>query len=84
MYKLEFDTLVVDCEGCFADSFRDRESLRGIHTVLIEHDFRRRVDLINFYNLMMQSGFRMVDQYKKGDMNWGVIGDPFFVTVWKR
>lgn len=91
-YKLSFNVLVIDNEGNFAQILKDFPTLLdGIRMVQIEHDFHSQEDLDYFTNTLHDSGFSCADTLKKVDpygpgWKWrdGVIGDPNFVSVWKR
>jgi FkbM family methyltransferase len=80
-YNIEFDTLVLDCEGAFYYILQDMpEILNNINLIIMENDY---VDM-NHKNyideIMTQNNFRV--DYKEGG-GWGPCCDNFF-EVWKR
>tara|TARA_Y100000389_G_scaffold201059_2_gene242879 strand:+ start:5166 stop:6359 length:1194 start_codon:yes stop_codon:yes gene_type:complete len=91
-YKLSFNVLVIDNEGNFVQMLKDFPNvLNGIRMVQIEHDFHCQEDLDYFTKTLHDCGFSCVDTLKKVDPHgpgwkWkdGVIGDPIFVSVWKK
>jgi len=91
-YNMNFNVLVIDNEGNFVKMMKAFDTiLDNIRMVIIEHDFNSLDDLNFFKSTMTNSGFNMTSQYLKTDKygpgdNWvdGVIGDPTFVSVWKR
>ena len=80
-YNIDFDTLILDCEGAFYIILQDMpEILNNINLIIIENDFweyphKLYVDMIlkknNFYVDFVESG------------GWGQC-IPFFYQVWKR
>jgi FkbM family methyltransferase len=80
-YNIEFDTLILDCEGAFYNILCDMpEILNNINLIIIENDFweyphKLYVDMVlkknNFYVDFVESG------------GWGEC-IPFFYQVWKR
>ena len=91
-YNLSFNVLVIDNEGNFVQMLKDFPNvLNGIRMVQIEHDFHSQEDLDYFTNTLHDCGFSCVDTLKKVDPHgpgwkWrdGVVGDPIFVSVWKK
>lgn len=91
-YNMDFNVLVIDNEGNFVKMLKSFDTmLDGIRMVIIEHDFDSVNDLNFFTSTLAGSGFEMTSHYLKTDKygpgnNWGdgVIGDPIFVSVWKR
>jgi len=80
-YPIEFDTLVLDCEGAFFYILQDfPEILNGINLIIMENDYhdikhKEYVDLI-----LKQNGLDIVHQESGG---WGPCCN-FFYEVWKR
>jgi hypothetical protein len=80
-YNIEFDTLVLDCEGAFYYILMDMpEILENISLIIMENDYwdishKNYIDKIltqqNFYVDFVQSG------------GWGPCFNKFF-EVWKR
>lgn len=91
-YNVSFNVLVIDNEGNFVQMLKDFPNvLNGIRMVQIEHDFHSQEDLDYFTSTLLGHGFSCADMLKKVDPHgpgwkWrdGVIGDPIFVSVWKR
>jgi serine acetyltransferase len=91
-YGLRFNVLVIDNEGNFVQMLKDFPTiLNDIRLIQIEHDFNSQEDLDYFTQTVSAHGFKCVDSLKKTDpygpgWKWadGVIGDPHFVSVWKR
>ena len=80
-YPIEFDTLVLDCEGAFFYILEDfPEILNGINLIIMENDYndikqKEYVDLV-----LRQNGLDIVHQEGGG---WGPCYN-FFYEVWKR
>lgn len=91
-YNINFDTLIVDCEGHFVNIIKTfPEILNNIKLINIEHDFNNEEDINYFYDIMKKNNFIMVDKMNKGEkycpnINWGdgVKSDPIFISVWKK
>lgn len=91
-YNLSFNVLVIDNEGNFVQMLKDFPNiLNGIRMVQIEHDFHSQEDLDYFTETLQEHGFSCADTLRKVDpygpgWKWrdGVIGDPIFVSIWKR
>jgi FkbM family methyltransferase len=80
-YNIEFDTLVLDCEGAFYYILMDMpEILQNIHLIIMENDYwdinkKNYVD-----NVLVVSGFYR-DYVKSG--GWGPCLNNFF-EVWRK
>jgi FkbM family methyltransferase len=91
-YNLNFDALVVDNEGNFTNMLRAFPSIMSnIKMIIIEHDFNSAEDIKYFYETMRVNNMILSDKHLKTDnygpgSHWrdGVIGDPIFVSVWKK
>jgi len=91
-YKIKFNTIIADCEGCLVPILKDNETfLNNINLIILEHDFNNEEDINIFNNLMKKYNFKLVDKMLKSDkgcpgINWreGVKSDPIFVSVWKK
>ena len=91
-YKLAFTTLIIDNEGNFVDMLKAFPNIiKNIRLIVIEHDFNSFDDLNYFNNTLTENNFKLVDKMLKNDEycpgdNWrhGLVGDPIFVSVWKR
>jgi len=68
-YNLKFNTLVIDCEGCYLDIFEDavnRGWLKNINKILIEWDAK------NLENLLFNQGFKLVYYLPHPNLEHGV------------
>ena len=91
-YNLNFNTLIIDCEGTFVNMLKEfPDILSNIRLVIIEHDFNSQDDLSFFYKTMANNNFTIHDKYLKNDKygpgnNWrdGVKTDPIFISVWNK
>jgi len=91
-YNINFDTIVADCEGCTVSFFKEYpDFIKQIKLIILEHDFNDKEELNYFKNLMAKNNFKKIHTFLKDDpggpgKGWsdGVIGDPDFVTVWKK
>jgi FkbM family methyltransferase len=80
-YKIEFDTLVLDCEGAFYYILLDTpEILDGIKTIIMENDYHNIEHKISVDETLKRNNF-YVDYSESG--GWGPCYNCFF-EVWKR
>jgi FkbM family methyltransferase len=80
-YKIQFDTLVLDCEGAFYYIVQDMpEVLNGIQTIIMENDYHI-IDHKNEVDRILRSHQFEVDYQEAG--GWGPCENRFF-EVWKR
>jgi len=72
-FGLRFDTLVIDCEGCF-ENFLDEnpQLLQQLKTITFEHDVPDKCNYTKIIESLKNAGFSMV--YNNND----------FHTVWKK
>lgn len=80
-YNIEFDTLVLDCEGAFYYILIDfPEILNNIKLIIMENDYN---DILkkNYVDEMLIKNNFYVDYQEKG--GWGPCFNNFF-EVWKR
>lgn len=85
-YKINFDTLVIDCEEAFYIILKDMpEILNGIKLIIMENDYleKNKKDFVDF--VLKQKGF-IVDYSEKG--HWPEEHNRFpcyhnFYEVWK-
>ena len=80
-YNIDFDVIVVDCEGAFYYILQDfPEILDGIKTIIMENDYND----INHYNyvsnILKQNDFLNIYTENGG---WGPCYSCFFQT-WKK
>jgi len=80
-YPLNFDTLVLDCEGAFYHILKDTpEIMDGITTVIMENDFPE-LSQKEFVDDAFRSRGLQVKVQEPGP--WGPCADRFY-EVWKR
>jgi hypothetical protein len=80
-YNIEFDTLVLDCEGAFYYILMDMpDILKNINLIIMENDYHimAHKEYVNF--TLTQNNF-YVDYTEAG--GWGPCADRFF-EVWKK
>ncbi|MEL7431534.1 MAG: FkbM family methyltransferase [Chlamydiota bacterium] len=79
-YKIDFDTLVVDCEGALYYILKDDVSiLKNIQLILIENDFSCYEHAKFVFDTFEAQGFKVV--HNEGDSFWR--GHAFY-QVWSR
>ena len=80
-YSIEFDTLVLDCEGAFFYILQDMSNmLEHINMILMENDYHN-IDHKEYVDyILKQNGFTCVYQEAGG---WGPCYSRFFET-WKK
>lgn len=80
-YSIEFDTLILDCEGAFYYILMDMpEILKNIQTIIMENDYWDLAKKEYIDNILKENGFT-VDYQRKG--GWGACYEYFF-EVWKK
>ena len=80
-YKIDFDTLVLDCEGAFYYILMDMpEILNNINLIIMENDYVDISKKIYIDEILKKNNF-YVDYVEGG--GWGLCSDYFF-EVWKR
>lgn len=66
LYDIElcgyFNTMVVDCEGCFIDIFNDFKNyiLQNVTTIIIEND---RLNHTEIFDILIKNDFKVVENY---------------------
>ncbi|QKF93499.1 methyltransferase FkbM [Fadolivirus algeromassiliense] len=80
-YNIQFDTMVLDCEGAFYQILVDNpDCLKNINTIIIENDFTE-IDKKNYVDSVLNKyGLKSVYQRAGG---WGVCYNKFF-EVFKK
>lgn len=79
-YKIEFDTMVVDCEGAlYYILCDDPEILKNIKLVIIENDFKNQDHYRYVKNLFIKNGLEVV--YNGSERRYWENG---FYQVWKK
>jgi FkbM family methyltransferase len=80
-YNIQFDTLVLDCEGAFYYILMDMpEILHNIKLIIMENDYKDIVHKNYVDDVLKTNGF-YVDYVESG--GWGPCKNMFF-EVWKR
>jgi FkbM family methyltransferase len=80
-YKVDFDTLVLDCEGAFYYILLDMpEILDNINLIIMENDYLDKSHKEYVDSTLKQNGFK-VDYVEGG--GWGYFTDNFY-EVWKK
>jgi hypothetical protein len=80
-YQIEFDTLVLDCEGAFYYILMDYpEILTGINLIIMENDYHDISHKEYLDKVLKDSGF-ICEYSEKG--GWGPC-EHYFFQVWKR
>jgi FkbM family methyltransferase len=83
-YNINFDTLVIDCEGSFYNILKDFPNiLDNINLIIIENDF----EIIEQYNYVKDKfilkGFKNIETIKL-DEDKKIDTKDFFYQVWKK
>jgi FkbM family methyltransferase len=80
-YKIEFDTLILDCEGAFYYILMDMpEILNNIKLIIMENDYHDFSHKIYVDSVLIKNNF--YNDYKEAG-GWGGCSNNFF-EVWKR
>ena len=80
-YNIEFDTLVLDCEGAFYYILHDMpEILKNINLIIMENDYFDILKKEYIDNILKKNNFHR-DYVESG--GWGPCYDNFF-EVWKK
>jgi FkbM family methyltransferase len=80
-YSIEFDTLVLDCEGAFYYILMDMpETLDNINLIIMENDYKD-ISVKNYIDETLKGRGFYVDYAESG--GWGPCANNFF-EVWKR
>lgn len=80
-YNIEFDTLVLDCEGAFYYILMDMpEILNNINLIIMENDYKVLSEKIYIDEVLKKNNFH-VDYQESG--GWGPCYNNFF-EVWKK
>jgi FkbM family methyltransferase len=80
-YNIEFDTLVLDCEGAFYYILMDMpEILNNINLIIMENDYQDISEKEYIDNVLLQNNFNR-DYVESG--GWGPCYNHFF-EVWKK
>lgn len=89
-YPIDFNVLIIDCEGHIVDMMKSFPNmLDNIRLLIIEHDFISEDDLEWFKNHMAEKNY-VIDSVIRKDasigpgMNWccGIPSDVMFISAW--
>jgi len=80
-YNIQFDTLVLDCEGAFYYILMDMpEILNNINLIIMENDYTN-INHKKYVDDVLKNNNFFVDYAERG--GWGPCSNNFF-EVWKR
>jgi hypothetical protein len=80
-YNIDFDTLILDCEGAFYYILMDMSDiLDNIKLIIMENDYHEIMHKKFVYSELTRNNF--VNVYKEAG-GWGCCSDNFF-EVWKK
>lgn len=80
-YKIEFDTLVLDCEGAFYYILMDMpDILQNIKLIIMENDYKD-ISHKNYVDQVLKNNYFYREYVEQG--GWGPCMDHFF-EVWKK
>jgi FkbM family methyltransferase len=80
-YKIDFDTLILDCEGAFYYILMDMpEILDGIKLIIMENDYNN-IAHKNYVDSVLKD-YNFYNEYKEAG-GWGCCYNNFF-EVWKK
>ena len=80
-YKIEFDTLILDCEGAFYYILMDMpEILKNINLIIVENDYHDISQKNYVDSILKQHNFYV--QYQEAG-GWGPCYNMFY-EVWKK
>lgn len=86
-YNIDFDTLVLDCEGAFYYILKDSpEILNNIRLIIIENDYRI-AEHKNYIDEILKEKKFYVDYFEKGSQEALDLNFPCYLNfyeVWKR
>ncbi len=82
-YEIEFDTMVVDCEGALYYILRDDpDILKNIKLIIVENDYTDKKHLDYTLEVFVKNGFRLIFSDKHVDSPTSFRED--FYQVWKK
>lgn len=88
-YNIQFDTLILDCEGAFYYIIQDfPEILNNITKIIIENDYPSYDRKLFVDNILINKGFTSIEKIPLAKRHWGYwlnqnIRDNFY-EVWER
>lgn len=81
-YKIDFDTLILDCEGAFYYILMDMpEILNNIKLIIMENDYFANINHKKYVDTILKQNNFYVDYSEPG--GWGPCYE-YFYEVWKR
>lgn len=82
-YSIEFDTLILDCEGAFYYILMDMpEILNNINTIIVENDYTQKDQQEYVERILKENNFYL--EYSEGLDWYGRSYTPDFFQVWKK
>ena len=86
-YKIDFDTLIIDCEGAFYYILKDMpEILNNIKLIITENDYRN-AEHKNYIDTILKEHNFYVDYFEKGSQEALDLKFPCYLNfyeVWKK
>jgi FkbM family methyltransferase len=83
-YNINFDTLVLDCEGAFYYILMDMpEILNNINLIIMENDYHNISEKIYIDEILKKNNFYVDYVERIHNMGWNVCHSNFF-EVWKK
>jgi len=80
-YKIDFDTLILDCEGAFYYILQDMpEILKNVKLIIMENDYFHYGHYKYVENKLLEHGFQITKRLSGG---WGPCYNNFY-EVWNR
>ena len=84
-YTIDFDTLVLDCEGAFYYIIMDMpEILDGIKLIIMENDYVNYDQKLYVDDKLRKANFKCVYSEKGGSVASWCKCEPFFYQVWQK
>lgn len=84
-YNIEFDTLVLDCEGAFYYILMDMpEILQNVNLIIIENDFKELSHKQYVDSILTQHNFIVDYSETLTTASWAPICSKNFFEVWKK
>lgn len=85
-YNINFDTLVVDCEGAFYHILLDNPSiLTNITLIIVENDYLNRQDKEYVDSVLLQYKFKNIERNELEEGGWpNAPCKDCFYEVWKK
>ena len=85
-YNIEFDTLVLDCEGAFYYIVNDfPEILQSIRTIIVKNDYQNKAEKLNIDARLIENGFScaFVREREEAKQSQFSLVENFY-EVWKK